>query len=144
MAETTVTNQQILDILFLIAPQFITDDPVVLARYNSLIDVLRCSLNPRLLSCCGALALANLLAHYLSVPSGATGGAISSISEGDLSISYAVNASDSFYNLTAYGKAFLNFLSTKKMTPIVTNGMARYPGTLAWGAFYGTPFGPCC
>lgn len=139
-----VTNQQIIDILFLIAPQFVTDDPVVLARYNSLIDALRCMFNPRLWCCCGALALANLLAHYLTIASTPTTGAVSSMSEGDLSISYAVTASENWYGLTAYGKAYWQMVGMIRSGPYVTNAGGRVPGTLAWGAFYGTPYGPCC
>lgn len=45
MEGAPLTNQQIIDMLFIIAPQFVTDDPIKLAQYNSLIDALRCMVN---------------------------------------------------------------------------------------------------
>lgn len=138
-----VSNQTIIDLLFLIAPQFITDDPVKLAQYNSLIDALRCQFNERVWACCGGLAFANLLAHYLTISLNPQAGSTSGIHEGDLSISYSTSATEGFYGLTAYGKAYQQLLGNIVATPFVTNGSFRTPGTLAWGPFYGT-YGPCC
>src|SRR5690349_45300 len=144
MATPEVTNQEVIDLLFLIAPQFVTDDPATLNGYYVLLNQLRCMYNPRLWCCGGALALAQLLAHYLTIASTPSSGAVASMSEGDLSVSYAVSASESFFNLTPYGKAFVMMRGQIKAGPIVTTGCTRIAGTLAWGAFYGTPYGPCC
>lgn len=139
-----ITNQQVIDVLFLIAPQFVTDDPAKLNSYYVLLDQLRCMFNQRLWCCGGALALANLLAHYLTIANNPSIGTLSSMSEGELSIGYSVSAGESFFNLTPYGKAFEMMRRQIKAGPIVTTGSLRTAGTLAWGPFYGTPYGPCC
>jgi hypothetical protein len=88
--------------------------------------------------------LANLLAHYLTIAANPATGAVSSMSEGELSVSYAVSASENFFGLSPYGKAFEMMRRQIKAGPIVATGCSRLPGTLAWGPFYGTPYGPCC
>lgn len=138
------TNEEVLEILFLIAPQFVTDDPVKLNQYIILLNQLRCMYNNKLWCCGGALALAQLLAHYLTIAQSPTTGSVSSMTEGQLSISYAVSSSENFWYLTPYGKAFISMRSQIKAGPLVATGCGRIPGTLAWGWFYGTPFGPCC
>lgn len=139
-----VTNAEVLEILFAIAPQFVTDDPAKLNTYIILLDQLRCFYNPRVWCCSGALGLANLLAHYLSLAANPALGQVASMSEGDLSISYATASNEDFLNLSAYGKAFKMMRGQIRAGPLVATGSCRIPGTIAWGAFYGTPFGPCC
>lgn len=139
-----VTNQQVIDVLFLIAHQFATDDPAKLNTYYLLLDQLRCMYNPKFWCCSGALALANLLAHYLTIANNPTTGTLSNMSEGELSIGYATSADQGFFELSPYGKAFQMMRRQLKAGPIVTTGALRTPGALAWGPFYGTPFGPCC
>lgn len=138
------TNEEVIALLFLIAPQFITTNPDKLNSYAVLLDQLRCMYNNSLWCCGGALALAQLLAHYLTIAQTPTTGLVSSMSEGQLSISYAVTASEQFWYLTPYGKAFVTMRSQIKAGPLVARGSTRIAGTLAWGGFYGTPFGPCC
>ncbi len=139
-----VSNSEVISLLFIIAPQFETDDPAKLASYNALLDQLRCFYNPRVWCCGAALGLANLLAHYLSLANNPNLGIVANMSEGDLSIGYATSATEDFFNLTAYGKAFAMMRGQIRAGPLVATGCSRVPGTLAWGAFYGTPFGPCC
>lgn len=139
-----VTNQEVIDILFIIAPQFVTTDPDKLNTYYVLLDQLRCFYNNRLWCCGGALALANLLAHYLSLANNPSMGLIANMSEGDLSIGYVATATEGFFSLTPYGKAFEMMRGQIRGGPLVATGCTRIPGTLAWGPFYGTPYGPCC
>lgn len=138
------SNQDVIDTLFLIAPQFITDDPAKLNGYYLLLDQLRCMYNDSLWCCGGALALAQILAHYLSIASTPGIGTIASMTEGEQSISYAVSASDDFWSLSPYGKSFVAMRGMLISGPLIATGCIRIPGMLAWGPFYGTPFGPCC
>ena len=142
MASEEFTNQQIIDALFLIAPQFISTDPVVLARYNALINLLRCMISTTAFKCCGLLAFANLLAHYLTINLIPFAGTAASMSEGDLSISFATNTNATdFFGRTIYGQAFLQMVGGLRLGPFVASGYARYPGVLAmgWGGY-----GPGC
>src|SRR5712671_6579758 len=118
---SSVTNQQILDLLFVIAPQFATTDPVKLAAYNALIDALRCEVNARFLGCCYALALANLLAHYLVLSTNPMLGIQTSIAEGQLSIGLAATVNATFYSSSPYGQAYLALIGKFKIGAYVTN-----------------------
>lgn len=142
MATETFTNEQIIQMLFVIAPQFITDDPEVLARYNLLIDALRCMVSPAAFKCCGLIAFANLVAHYLSLGQIPYAGAATSMTEGDLSIGFSSNTgSTDFYGRTVYGQAYASMLANLRLGPFVASGYVRYPGVLAmgWGGL-----GPGC
>lgn len=108
---TIPTNQEIIDLLFIIAPQFKTTDPVILAGYNILIDALRCQLNFSALGCCYVLAFANLLAHQLTITKFPLLGTSNSISEGQLSISSSFTVNGVSYNSTAYGQAYQTIIS---------------------------------
>lgn len=135
MSESSVpTNQEILDLLFLIAPQFYTTDGPTLVRYNTLIDSLRCMINVSVLGCCSALAYANLLAHYLTLSLNPSLGVANSISEGQLSISMATSIGQGFYQSSPYGQAYLQIIGRYRLGGYVTN--SRYIGS-----WYGPPCG---
>lgn len=136
-----VRSEDILDLMFSIAPQFETTDPVKLASYERLIDALRCMVNERLLGCCATLAFANLLAHYLSIQSNPSLGVTNSMTEGQLSISYANTVNASFYSSTPYGQAFKQLISNVVATPITTNQGRRWVGPSCCGS-YGFGFWP--
>lgn len=118
---SSVTNAEILALLFVIAPQFVTTDPIKLAAYNALIDALRCEVNERFLGCCAALAMANLLAHYLTMSTNSGLGVQTSISEGQLSIGLASTVNASFYASSPYGQAYLQLIGKFKIGAYVTN-----------------------
>lgn len=123
-----ITNQQILELLFVIAPQFATTDPVKLQSYNALIDALRCTVNCKRLGCCALLAFANLVAHYLTMQSNPLMGVGTSLSEGQLSIGLSSTTNGNFFGSTPYGQAYQNFLSKIKLTPYVTNSIPVWRG----------------
>jgi len=129
-AGSTVSNAEILALLFVIAPQFATTDPTKLAGYNALIDALRCMINESLLGCCAALAFANLLAHYLTMQSNGYLGITSSISEGQLSISLANTVGGNFYGSSPYGQAYLALIGNVQIGAYVTNSRGGWFGPI--------------
>lgn len=124
----TITAAEVLALLFIIAPQFSTTDPVKLAEYETLINALSCQINCAVLGCCAALAFANLLAHYLTMQNNQYLGIGTSISEGQLSIGFASTVGGSFYGSTPYGQAYQQFLSSYRIGAIVTNTSRRWYG----------------
>ena len=138
-AGSKITNQAILALLFVIAQQFATTDPVKLAGYNALIDALRCLINESLLRCCAVLAFANLLAHYLTMQGNAWIGVANSLSEGQLSISVANTVNGNFWGSTPYGQAYWQLISNVKIGAYVTNSRRGWIGPTCCG---GGGFGP--
>lgn len=135
----TVTNSEVIALLFAIAPQFKTEDPDILAGYNALLDSLRCLVNTKLLGCCAALALANLLAHYLTLQGNPFLGTEASLTEGQLSITKA-NTVNNFYQSTAYGQAYLQIIGRYKVGAYITNTGRGWRGPACCGfgpGFYG-------
>lgn len=138
---STITNEQILALLFVIAPQFATTDPVKLAGYNALIDALRCMINEKLLGCCAILAYANLLAHYLTLQLNPILGTSKSISEGQLSISMANTVNGNFFGSTPYGQAYLQIIGKYSIGAYVTNSRRLWYGpSCCGGGGYGYGF----
>jgi len=127
-----VSNEKILAVLFVIAPQFATTDPVKIASYNVLIEALECMINCQLLGCCAALAYANLLAHYLTMQTNPYLGVGTSISEGQLSLGFSSTTDGNFFGSSPYGQAYLNIVSRFKIGAMVTNALPRWHGP------------PCC
>lgn len=131
---SSITNDQIIALLFAIAPQFATTDPIKLASYNSILDAVRCQVNDNALGCCATLALANLLAHYLMLSLNPSLGLQTSISEGQLSIGLANTVGAGFYNSSAYGQAYLNLIGNYKVGALTTGA----------GGGQGFWYGPSC
>lgn len=138
--QSVITNEQVIAMLFIIAPQFESDDPIVIARYNALLDALRCMINLKVLGCCGLLALANLLAHYLVMQNNPYLGIANSISEGQLSISATYNNNGNFYLTSPYGQAYWNLISRYRLGAYVTNSRRRWYGPACCGGGYGPWF----
>lgn len=124
----SITNAEILAILFVIAPQFATTDPIILGSYNTLIDALRCMINCSLLGCCAELAFANLLAHYLTMQGNQYLGIGTNISEGQLSIGLSSTVNSNAFASTPYGQQYLNILSRFRVGAYVTNIARRFYG----------------
>lgn len=116
-----ISNETILNTFYAIAPQFKNPTSDQLAWYNQIIAILRCQVNERILSCCGALAYAYLLAHMITVALAPTTGTIASMSEGDLSISFAVSVNSDILNSTSYGRAYLDLIKRTIVGSFVTN-----------------------
>lgn len=136
-----VTDAEILALLFIIAPQFSTTDPVKLAAYTSLIEALRCMINEAALGCCAVLAYANLLAHYLTLQLNPNLGIVSNMTEGQLSIGYATTvANGAFFNSTAYGQAYQQLIGRYKLGAYITNTRRGFygPACCGGGQGYGT------
>ena len=106
----SISNEQIIENLFCIAPQFITTDPDTLACYNNIIALLRCQVNEKVLKCCGVLAYVYLLAHMLTLRNNPLVGVGTNLTEGDLSIGLAVSPTSGFLAGTAYGKAYQDLI----------------------------------
>lgn len=132
----TVTNAEVIALLFVIAPQFETTDPVKLAGYNALIDSLRCMINEGALGCCAVLAFANLLAHYLSIQANSYVGVANSISEGQLSISLSNSSDGNFWVSTPYGQAYWNLTGNYRIGAYVTNSRRGWIGPACCGFGY--------
>lgn len=131
----SVTNAEVLVLLFAIAPQFATTDPTKLAGYNTLIDALRCMINCQLLGCCAALAFANLLAHYLTMQGNPYLGVGTNISEGQLSIGLAATVNANAFASTPYGQQYLNITGKFKVGAIVTNNTRTWYGPACCGGY---------
>lgn len=133
--QDNVSNDQVLALLFVIAPQFKTDDPVILAGYNALIDALRCMINFRVLGCCALLAFANLLAHYLTLQANPSLGVSSNLSEGQLSIGLATTVSGNFFGSSPYGQAYLQIIGKYRIGAYITNSRRFYYGPPCCGGY---------
>lgn len=147
----SISSSAILDALFLIAPQFQTSDPTILDNYYSLIELIRCQVNERILACCGVMVFAFLLAHYLTLQTNPNLGVYSQMAEGQLSIGFNVNADISVLNLTPYGRSYVDLInrtvvgSTVTNLPVVLGGVIQNMplgccnGGFGWG--FGNPGG---
>lgn len=119
-----VSSATILATLFLVAPQFITTDPVKLAGYQSFINLLYCQVNQCILGCNSSLAFAFLLAHYLTIasqPNGPFVGVYSDMKEGELSLGFNVAADMSALLLTPYGRSYVDLVKRTVVGSTVTN-----------------------
>lgn len=117
----TVSNSDILNALYAIAPQFADPTDAELTVYNTLIELLRCQVNEGVLKCCVALAFAYLLAHMLTLRGNPSLGVADSLKEGELSISLAIQADTSSLQSSAYGKAYLDLINRTFIGATVTN-----------------------
>lgn len=115
------SNSQILDLLFCIAPSFKTEDADKLECYNTIINEIRCLVNERFIKCCTKLAYVYLLAHTLQIRDNPQTGIATSMSEGDLSVSFAVTADTSYLKTTSWGKAYLDLIKRTVFAPTVSN-----------------------
>ena len=138
------SNQEIINALFIIAPKFKTTDPEVLARYNALIDMLRCTICPDEFGKCYVIAFAYYLAHILLIDQNAGNiGLAQSISEGQLSISFN-NGGKSGLESTVYGRQFLALLGTGH-TKVFSTGEGLCCGYPYFKPFMGSGYpGGCC
>lgn len=130
------TNSDIITLLFCLAPQFETEDSDTLECYNLIIDNLRCQVNEGIVKCCTKLAYVYLLAHILTIRSNPSIGVASSISEGDLSISYSVSSESGFLEMTPWGRAYQDLIKRTVFAPTVSN----LPNNFDTLALYGS----CC
>lgn len=150
----TISVDTVLAALFVYAPQFYTTDTDRLAYLESLYNLLLCQINQEFLSCCGVSVMAFLMAHYLTLAANPSLGMTSSISEGDLSISYNVSADIKALLLTPYGRSYLDLIKRTTVGTTVTNLPVIFGGInqnmpvtagcscgFGWG--FGNPFTSC-
>lgn len=128
------SNEEILNLLYCIAPQFANPTAEQLACYNLIIEALRCQVNEGIIKCCTTLAYVYLLAHMLTIRLNPNTGVVSSMSEGGLSISFAVSQDSTFLNATSYGKAYQDLVKRTVFAPMVTN----VPSNLNPYGYYGS------
>ena len=149
-----ISAETVISALFLIAPQFYTTDPDILASYNELYTLVSCQINPQILSCCGVMVFAFLMAHYLTLSTTPTLGMQSNIHEGDLSIGYNVAYNMSALEMTPYGRSYLDLVKRTVVGSTVTNLPVIFGGVIqnmplgmgccnggGWG--YGSAGGGC-
>lgn len=118
----SINNSVILQTLFIMAPQFVTSDTQTLANYNFIIDnVVRPQVNESFFGCNALLAYVFLLAAYLTLSLNPNLGVNTNLSEGDLSLGYAVNADSQFLTLTPYGRSYLDLVNRTGFGATVTN-----------------------
>ena len=116
-----ISDNAVIAALFLIAPQFQTVDPVILANYIALLQLVKCQINYQILACCGVLAAALLLAHYLTLSVTPTLGVASNLHEGQLSIGFNVSPDISALLLTPYGRSYVDLVKRTLVGSFVTN-----------------------
>lgn len=121
MSNSQPTNQEILALLFCLAPEFKTEDQDTLDCYNRIIDAMRCQINAGVVVCCELLAYVYLLAHLLTLRKEQTAGLATSMSEGDLSISFARTADSRFITTTPWGRAYDDLIKRQVFAPTVSN-----------------------
>lgn len=121
------SNNEILDLLFCMAPQFANPSAEDLECYNKILDSIRCMVNAGLFSCCSILAYVYLLAHFLTLRKSGDARVVSSMSEGGLSISFAVSQDSDFLDSTMFGKAYNDLIKKTVFAPFVTNTSKRFP-----------------
>lgn len=117
----SISSSAILDALFALIPSYYSTDPVVLARYNTLIALIRCQFNESVLVCCGVMAYAFLLAHYLTMGDNPNIGVYSNITEGQLSLGFNVGQDMNALNLTPWGRAYQDLIKRTVVGSTVTN-----------------------
>lgn len=115
------SNDEILNLLYCLAPQYANPDASTLECYNSIIEALRCQVNAGIIGCCTVFAYVYLLAHLLTLRGNANLGVVSSMTEGNLSISFAVSSDSEFLNSTPWGRAYEDLIKRTVFAPFVTN-----------------------
>lgn len=150
MCQQCISINAAIDALFLIAPQFYTTDPTKLESYTALASLIQCQINCKLLSCCGVMIFAFLLAHYLTLQGNPQLGVASNMAEGDLSIGFNVSSDMNALLLTPYGRSYLDLVkrtvvgSTVTNLPVVLGGVYQYVPACGCGGYgYGLS-GGCC
>ena len=128
------SNSEILNLLFCIAPQFETEDADTLQCYADIIAALRCQVNSGIVSCCTDLAYVYLLAHLLTLRSNPQTGVASSMSEGDLSIGFAVSSDSSFLQATPYGRAYQDLIKRTVFAPTISNVPSNFNPLALYGS----------
>lgn len=141
----TTTNAEVIATLFLIAPQFSSVDPVKLANYQSVLDLIYCQVNQQILKCNSPMILAFLLAHYLTLASNSNLGVYSALNEGDLSLTVNVSPDMGLLNTTPYGRAYIDLIKRTVIGTTVSNLPPVLGGiqVSAPGAFGCSDFGGC-
>jgi hypothetical protein len=114
-----ISLNAVLSALYVVAPCFYTTDELVLERYEALYDLLLCQINPNILSCCGVLVFAFLMAHYLSLYPNT--GIARDLKEGELSVGFNVDPTIDFLLLSPYGRAYVDLIKRTVVGSTVTN-----------------------
>ena len=142
----SISANAVLDALFLLAPQFYTTDETTLARYYRLIELIKCQVNAQVLSCCGVMAYALLLAHYLTLAANANLGMASNMAEGQLSIGFNVASNMNALDMTPYGRSWRDLIRRTVVGSTVTNLPVSLGGVIQNAPVgcgcYGNAYGP--
>jgi hypothetical protein len=146
----TVSVNDVLNTLFLIAPQYQTTDPVALQNLQNMIALVLTQINTQVLVCNAALAAAFLTAAYLTLSTNPLLGVFSNEAEGQLSLGFNVSADMSFLNTNPYGRAYIDLINRTVVGSTVTNLPVSLGGVInnvplgcSCGQGFGV-FGGCC
>jgi hypothetical protein len=121
MCQTSISDNDVLNALFILAPQYYTTDPTIINQYYQLINLVRCQINTQILSCCGVMVFAFLVAHYLTLQTNPNLGMAANLHEGQLSVGFNVSADMGFLLLTPYGRAYADLIKRTVVGSTVTN-----------------------
>lgn len=142
----SISANAVLDALFLLAPQFYTTDQEQLTRIYQIIALVKCQVNPVVLSCCGATAYAFLVAHYLTLAANANLGMASNMAEGQLSIGFNVSPDMNALDMTPYGRSYRDLIRRTVVGSTVTNLPVSLGGVIQNAPVgcgcYGNAYGP--
>jgi hypothetical protein len=117
-----------------LAPAYANPTAEQLACYNTIIAALRCQVNAGIIGCCSVFAYVYLLAHLLTLQGNANLGVVSSMTEGNLSISFAVSSDSEFLNSTPWGRAYEDLIKRTVFAPFVTNLPSNFNPLALYGS----------
>lgn len=120
----------VLNALFLVAPQYYTTDPILLENLYGMIALVSPQVNAKVIGCNAALAAAFLTAAYLTLQTNPNLGVFSNMAEGQLSLGYNVGQDMSFLNTNPYGRAYIDIINRTVVGSTVTNLPVSLGGVL--------------
>ncbi len=127
------SSNDILNALFLVAPQFYTTDPTQLSNLYAMIALVQPQVNSTVIGCNATLAAAFLTASYLTLQNNANLGVYSNMAEGQLSIGFNVAQDMLFLNTNPYGRAYIDIINRTVVGSTVTNIPVSLGGVITNG-----------
>lgn len=124
-----ISSSNVINALFIYAPQFYTTDPTRLAYLETLYTLLSSQVNGQFLACNGVSVFAFLMAHYLTLAANPNLAILNNISEGDLALGYNVASDMNAMEMTPYGRSYLDIIkrttvgSTVSNLPVILGGI---------------------
>jgi hypothetical protein len=124
------SSNDVLNALFLVAPQYYTTDPTQLTNLYAMIALVSPQVNSAVIGCNAALAAAFLTASYLTLQSNPNLGVFSNLAEGQLSAGFNLAQDMNFLNTNPYGRAYIELINRTVVGSTVTNLPVSLGGVL--------------